>query len=262
MVVLAACSQNPEPNTATPAPRRPARGLDCPPPTQTISLGADATGVRVKNESEDPLVIFLDECTGHRRLGLVQGRGTRLFSLPPSVYLQGSDVVLHAFTQNPGIYVNSTRHTPGPDTTRIEATVAVQTQVSIGDELARVGEGEYGVQVEIPDTQSRATLRMYCRDDQHHLDLGGLPSDLAPYDAELRFQPSDERAPTNPWERDGDRVALPQEFAAPVITRMRANESMEVRLQATGYFTVLTFPLGGVTEALARLGCAPRSEGR
>lgn len=259
---VVACAQTAEPAPA-PGPERARRGLDCPPPTSTISLGAESTGVRIRNDSGQDLLIFLDECTGHRRLGTVQPSRARLFGLPGSVFLQGSQLVLHSFTQDPDAFHSSHRHRPGPDTVYIEATDAVATTVNGATGILEVGEGLFqvephpdGPRITLSDNQGRTTLRLSCSNTQPVVEIGGLTVERGPIDAVLLFG-SGERAPTNPWSvTDEGWIRSPATFAEPIISRLRINTSVEFQFQTPSFYVTMTFNTTAMDEAISVLSCA------
>jgi len=143
----------------------------------------------VRNQTTEALEVFLDECSGHRRLGTVASEGARPFRLPSSVYLQGSQLIVHAFTTESPRYVSSARHTPGPDTVRLADAEGPGFDVQLGPATVRVEEGSSGPEVLLDDARAQATLRVRCERGELALALRGPPPDRAPYDAVLVFAP-------------------------------------------------------------------------
>lgn len=255
---LCGCAQSPEPAPApTPPPAR--RGLDCPPPTLTTSLGPQSTGVRVRNDSGQQLLVFLDECRGHRRLGSILPDRSRLFGLPSSVYLQGSELVLHVFTQDPEAFHSSHRHSPGVDTVHIEPVAAPNASGSLvrvlGEALFQIEAHPNGPRIILEDNQARTTLRLWCAGPQAVVDVTGLSIEGGPVDAALVFG-SGERGPTNPWTHtDEGSIRSPDAFAEPIITRLATNESVQLQFQTPSFYVTITYNTTGMDEAITVLSC-------
>lgn len=76
----------------------PARlGSPCPVPLVWSAADPRPLGIRIRNDQDRPIVVFLDECRGHKRVGEVAAGSQRIFRLRPPLVAFGTGLRLHVF---------------------------------------------------------------------------------------------------------------------------------------------------------------------
>ena len=251
---VSACGGPPEP----PSSPRPARArILCPPPVPVIDLGPGNTGVPVYNELDEPLLVFIERCDGHSRLGTVLPNRGRLFGLPSVVYLHGGDLVFHTFTLNPSQFYATYRHAPGSDTLRFDPVEGVAELRGAIGQAVTIEEGRGVTNLVMQDRQERVALTWTCSETGLQLVLHGLDASRGPYRVAARFGTQGDRSATNPWQsgQDGELIA-PDALAGPLLRRMAAVEVAELEFSTADYVTVLTFDTVTLAEAAGALSCS------
>lgn len=257
-LLAAGCASTPE-GSPPPTRQAPPRLTDCPAPTPVTSLGPAATGLRMRNETGQALLVFLAECRGHRRLGTVLPDRARLFGLPSTVFLRDGQVVVHAFTQDPSAFYASYRQRPGPDTVRLAPTTiaaeAATPELSVGPSFLSVEVGEFGSQIVVEDRTRAGRLRLRCEGPDPRIDLGGQGAPETGRQVVFDLS-TGERVATGPWRggADGWRHA-PEAFVADLVRVLRLPGQRELYVRVEGVDPAPTFSLEGVDEAVALLPC-------
>lgn len=91
-LVVFACAKRPQ--AVAPPVREPS---PCPPGVLWLAGIPDPPEIRIENQREEPVTVFIDECTAHRRVGDVPAQSVQVFTLPQNLAVYSAGLRFHPY---------------------------------------------------------------------------------------------------------------------------------------------------------------------